>query len=96
MVPTPVDVVSTPVDVTCMNCLMFNVNAPDGWRDEANVVHRVGWRVRGGCYKLCDFITGSLDRPPGRPFDMRENAKQIDLNKETLIPINGFPEEEMP
>ncbi len=54
--------------VDCMSCLVTGVMTPIGWRDPAGIVHRVRWRVRGGCYKLCDF----------QGDELRQGAKDLD------------------
>lgn len=68
-----------PVDVDCMACLVTGVVTPIGWRDPAGVVHRVRWRVRGGCNRLCDFEAGEGND------ELRRGAVLIDAN--TLISV---------
>jgi len=69
-----------PVDVDCMACLVTGVTTPIGWRDPGTgIVHRVRWRVRGGCYRLCDFQSGEGND------EMRKGAIFIDTN--TLISV---------
>lgn len=73
-----------PVDVDCMACLVTGVTTPVGWRDAAGIVHRVRWRVRGGCYRLCDFLDAG--NRPHNDYEMREGAKPVDVN--ALIPVD--------
>jgi hypothetical protein len=63
-------VVVKPVDVNCMACLVTGVDTPIGWRDPLGIVHRVRWRTRGGCYKLCDFRDDAKMRDGARPIDV--------------------------
>lgn len=64
--------------VDCMACLVTGVLTPVGFRDDLGIVHRVRWRLRGGAYKLCDFIEEG---------QVRDGAKAIRLGMGALIEV---------